>query len=104
MCDKKDGNVLLERMSQNSPILRAILTDFGISRILNAQNLPVKYFRTININGVSARYAAPEALMAFRRSRLQITEPQELKSVDVYAFSVLIWATLTRKVPWSRKV
>ena len=64
-----------------------MLTDFGISRILNTQSIAVAGFHSVDLNGASIRYAAPEVLFAFRSSSFD-TRPQIVTSADMYAFAV----------------
>ena len=98
--DLKPANILLEPMHHGSYLLRPLLTDFGISCILNPQSLAVHAFVPIQINGMSVRYAAPEQLRQFRGTNVS-TDPVTVSRSDVYAFAVVVYELLTRKQPWA---
>jgi serine/threonine protein kinase len=100
--DMKPGNVLLEPLFQGSNLVRAVLTDFGISRILEPQFLAVRAFEVANQRGLSIRYAAPEVMLECYKQIPPISEPRIVASGDVYSFGVVICEMLTRAVPWSR--
>jgi len=50
--------------------------------------------------GISYRYASPEA---FERLKSRtVPEADEDKASDVYAFAIIAWELMERKVPWGR--
>jgi len=82
--DIKPSNVLLDT-SQNHP--RAILTDFGIAKILNSQTAMT---RTGSVMG-TFDYIAPE----------QIQESSTLDGrADIYALGVMVYQMLTGELPF----
>ena len=101
-CDLKPGNVLLEPMDQGSHLVRAVLTDFGISRILNAQSLAVYAFEVIHVKGLSVRYAAPEVIASFLGKQQALVDPRIVASGDVYSTGAIIYEIVTQKLPWSK--
>ena len=103
-CDIKPENVLLE-MDKGTNRLNAVLTDFGITRVLTAPTeMAVKHFKLLNIRGASFPYAAPEVLYAMKTrrkdgSRLDDTRSvKEFKAGDVYAFGGIVFDGLNRFV------
>jgi serine/threonine protein kinase len=91
-CDIKPANILLEPVEAypNRQFLRAIITDFGIAKILDAHMLAVKAFEIKNLNG---RYAGPELLLAFRGMSPKPLSVQEILAGDVYALAVTLYET-----------
>jgi serine/threonine-protein kinase len=99
-CDIKPANILLEQIPQQ-PFIQPVLTDFGISRVLNPQGLAVKAFRPVDINGVSLLYAAPETILTFRMQVQPLLDPRVISSADIYAFAVILYEMVTRRKAWS---
>jgi serine/threonine protein kinase len=91
--DIKPANVLIYMTRTGR--YGAVLTDFGISKVLMGHDLAVKNFVTSKLFGRSILYAAPEVLED------RITISQSYLAVDVYAFAVLIMETICRRKPWS---
>lgn len=83
-CDIKPGNVMIEY--PRSGVLKALMTDFGISRILENQELGVEGLETIDLNGASLGYASPEAILRLKRISLD-QRPHIIKSGDVFSLS-----------------
>ena len=69
-CDIKPANVLLDFDSHGGLI--AVLTDYGISRVISDEALQVSGFEASDLNGASLPYAAPEVLIRFQSNVLKI--------------------------------
>jgi serine/threonine protein kinase len=70
--------------------VNAVLTDFGISNVVDERVLKVKAFEVKHRRGLTVAYAAPEAIVRFRdKNRIQ-PSPQVAKAGDVYSFAILI--------------
>ena len=78
-CDLNSNNVLVNRE------WGVKITDFGLSKVKRTSRLS----RRSGIIG-TVNYAAPEVIRGAPSS----------ESSDVYAFGVLAWEILTRKIPW----
>lgn len=65
-CDIKSANVLLKVSEQGK--LQAIVTDFGIARLLSSGRIIVSEFKESRLNGLSLSYAAPVALTRLRNA------------------------------------
>eukprot|EP00158_Paraphelidium_tribonemae_P007190 Partr_v1_DN28146_c1_g1_i1_m55315 putative protein kinase kinase kinase len=65
-CDLKPDNVLLDKQGSR---LFAVITDFGIARVVTDALLKVEAYQVKLINGVSPAYAAPEAIKELRKSQ-----------------------------------
>lgn len=63
--DIKPDNVLLELDTQTGLLVPAI-TDFGISRLVDASVKQVAAFELSTVKGLSARYASPQTFVYFR--------------------------------------
>ena len=98
-CDIKPANCLLE--TDEDGLLRLIVTDFGISRIVSVSALQVKAFRVSTLKGASASYAAPEVWDRLRGSYMP-DQPDFWKGGDMYALSVTLLELMTRKHAWKR--
>ena len=97
-CDIKPGNILLKL---GKDFLTAVLSDFGISRILDVQAPSVAGFKSHNLNGASIRYAGPEAILRFRNGvDANISHPQVIKAGDVFSLAVVVCEMLTMRIPW----
>jgi serine/threonine protein kinase len=95
-CDLKPDNVLID---QDSNGLYCVLTDFGITQIVDDSSLLVKDFQVINLNGLSIPFAAPECIVRFRNREMNISGELIMKS-DLYSFAVVIYQIFTRIQPW----
>eukprot|EP00158_Paraphelidium_tribonemae_P006307 Partr_v1_DN27770_c0_g2_i1_m67272 putative protein kinase kinase kinase len=89
--DIKAENILLYSNAQK--MVHAVISDFGITKVLDKTVVQVGAFVTVNINGMSLRYAAPELFMNQYRS------PQVICTADVYAYGILMYFVETRKRP-----
>jgi serine/threonine protein kinase len=96
--DLKPQNILLD--TESSGRLFCVLTDFGISHILEEKVIAAKAFSVVNLRGISARYASPEAYQRFRK--LAVSPSNVLKAGDIYCFAGILYDLLTRKSPWDR--
>lgn len=96
-CDIKTDNVLLDRVKGK---VVAVLTDFGISRVVEAKVLTVNEFKTSNMKALTWAYAAPEVMAAYRQRTL-ISYPWVVKSGDIYSLGSMKYVMLTKKEPWN---
>ena len=96
-CDIKPANVLLDVDRRHNLI--AVLTDFGISQIVEQRGQAVAGFERADLKGASYAYSPPEALTRFK-NRVQENDPDVWKSGDVYAIGICILHTLSRHAPW----
>eukprot|EP00158_Paraphelidium_tribonemae_P007039 Partr_v1_DN28085_c1_g1_i3_m57502 putative serine threonine-protein kinase len=94
-CDIKAENILLR--SNDKGQVSCVISDFGITKIVTSSSLQVKAFSPMVLNGLSAKYAAPEL---FSKTTNLSTE---LFAVDVYAFGVLMNFILKRREPWTSR-
>jgi hypothetical protein len=102
--DVKTANILLD-LDRHQNRLIAVLTDFGIARVVNENALLVRAFRVNDNNGGSYAYAGPEVL-----DRLFANPPQNVSqfpkaqqlstAADTYAFAIVVYELLTRMFPW----
>eukprot|EP00158_Paraphelidium_tribonemae_P001686 Partr_v1_DN24682_c0_g1_i2_m59656 putative protein kinase kinase kinase len=94
-CDLKPDNVLIDLDSR----LYAVITDFGISRIVKDNLLKVGAYQVQVIKGASIAYAAPEAIKELHGEQKD-QHPKEVMSRDVYAIGVIFWAILNGRNAW----
>ena len=97
-CDLKPANVLLD-MDANAKRVMAVLADFGISRIIDADQIKVTAFNVSEIRGASMSYAGPEAIIRFRQRALE-KNTVIWKAGDVYSLSICLLQMLMRRPPW----
>lgn len=97
-CDIKPDNILID---YRDGVLRAVITDLGISRIAEQGILKVKEFKTVNIRGASVRYASPESLHIVRDDLADHRSVLELKSSDVYSIACIIFHCINKHSPWT---
>ncbi|KAI3647307.1 hypothetical protein MP228_007528 [Amoeboaphelidium protococcarum] len=97
--DIKPANILLD-FDPHSGMLFSVLTDFGLSKIVDEQTLKVKAFQTGNIKGASISYAAPEILHQFRNSTPIGHRIVSYFAADVYAGGMVLLEMLTRRNVW----
>ncbi|KCV70869.1 TKL protein kinase [Fonticula alba] len=95
-CDLKSGNVFVSPVAGS---WRAALGDLGTSKNLNTDRSSALITTVPKLNAMSARYAAPELLAAFRRG--VSLEPGLFFPADIYAGAILLNECLTRTVPWA---
>ncbi|BDA44406.1 probable mitogen-activated protein kinase kinase kinase 11 at C-terminar half [Coccomyxa sp. Obi] len=82
--DLSGGNILLTSSSKDARKFTCKVADFGLSRVLSQEAISTGTFGTVT-------HMPPELLTTGRLS----------KSVDVYAFGVLLWEMCTGKRPWA---
>jgi serine/threonine protein kinase len=92
----KPANILIDKDVDGSII--GVLSDFGITRIVNDNALLVGAFKTRNEHAVSYMYAPPEVVLG-NDNNLSITD-QEWNARDIYCLSMIIYTMLTLKDPW----
>ena len=97
-CDIKSDNILLRRGVKRLVI---VLTDFGISRILQGKRLIVAGFQNFQVDGASYRYASPEALKRLKTG--EDHEPHIMKAGDIYGWSMITFEMITALPPWTNK-
>lgn len=83
-----------------------IVCDFGLAKMIKQVggenelgSTAVKGMHEAHAIGISYRYAAPEA---FNRMYQKSGKSDEAKPVDVYAFAVMCWEMMERKVPFHK--
>jgi serine/threonine protein kinase len=82
-----------------------VICDFGLAKFIkkpgefDLSSVSVKGMKDISAVGISYRYAAPEA---FNRMYQKQGLVDEAKPVDVYAYAVMVWELLERKVPFHK--
>ncbi|DBB02594.1 hypothetical protein WJX82_002554 [Trebouxia sp. C0006] len=82
--DLTGGNILLSSSNVNERGFCAKVADFGLSRTVGSEPIDVNTYGTVT-------HMPPELLTTGKLS----------KSVDVYAFGVLLWEMYTGQRPWS---
>jgi hypothetical protein len=98
-CDIKPANVLLDVDSKGALI--AVVSDFGIARVLSDHELKVKAFEVANTEGVTIVYGAPERIQRFKtRGAKPDMLPDIWKAGDVYSLSIGLYELLTRTHAW----
>lgn len=99
-CDVKPLNILLDVYQTHFGLMvRPKLTDFGISRVVDARALKVQAFQTANIDAASIRYASPQALLGLRQ-QFQL-QPVHILMNDVYSVSMVMMELVNRRLPWN---
>ncbi|KCV68127.1 TKL protein kinase [Fonticula alba] len=95
-CDLKPANVFVSQQPAGS--WTAALGDLGTSQNLSTDRSSALVTTAPELNAMTARYAAPEVLVAFRRRRP--LEPSHLSAADIFSAAVLLWESLSRAIPW----
>ena len=93
--DIKAANVLLEEHPTKG--VQAVITDFGISNVVDDTILTVKAFEVKNMRGLTVKYAPPEAIRRFRNKDRSKVPPGVAKAGDVYSFAIVIHAMISKK-------
>lgn len=100
-CDLKPENVLIDFNNYRNRE-SAVLTDLGISRVINDQSLGVNSFEAQSFLGLSFCHAAPELIRQFRARGADTRSSEVVLSADIYAFSIMIRECITKDVKtWS---
>ena len=97
-CDIKSDNILIE-ISADSKKIRALITDFGIARIVSRDVIRVSQLYAHVLRGLSIAYASPESIIKWK-SKLDFT-PDELRASDVYSSACVLYECLVGKRIWS---
>eukprot|EP00158_Paraphelidium_tribonemae_P005904 Partr_v1_DN27581_c0_g1_i2_m30721 putative Inherit from NOG: hedgehog protein len=98
-CDLKPDNILVDE----GPLLKAVISDFGIARIVTDKLLTVTAYRVQLINGASVAYASPEALKELRNvTKTKQPTVNEAMSRDTYALGLIIGAMLNGYPAWNQ--
>ena len=96
-CDIKPLNILLD--IDVSGRLIGVITDFGISRVVEGTSMKVGAFTLSNVKGASILYAAPDALLRFR-NKINESDPRLWKAADVFSLGATLYEVLQRCEPW----
>ncbi|KAI3652303.1 hypothetical protein MP228_003606 [Amoeboaphelidium protococcarum] len=109
-CDIKSANILLDVTENHSIQVSAVITDFGLSRIVDSQSLLVKEFKVSKLKGGSYSYASPEVFMMLGSQKgdsIQSTSFGQLSSIasvlkasDTFAFAVVLNECLNHRLAW----
>jgi serine/threonine protein kinase len=79
-----------------------VLSDFGISRVVDNNNLlTLQHFEFSALIGLSAPYAAPESWL-LRRSKVKVLDRTSAFAGDVFSWSIVLYETVNRSRPWKR--
>lgn len=97
-CDIKPANILIELSGPTT--YKAVVTDFGISRVFSKKTLLVKEFTPVRHKGASPPYASPELITIL----LKIRQTEKIRpACDVYSLAcVMFEVTGGTKCWWSR--
>jgi hypothetical protein len=77
--------------------LYSVITDFGVTQVVEKNSMLVKGFRVSNVAGLSPCYAAPE-LLDVRATKS--THPPVIQAADTFSFGVILAETVSRIPPW----
>ncbi|KAI3646196.1 hypothetical protein MP228_009124 [Amoeboaphelidium protococcarum] len=97
-CDVKPANILLQ--TRGDGFLWPVMTDFGISQLLNPEGLQVKAFQVSSLRGISLSYASPESILLYRN--LTPSSMILWTASDVYSVSIVMLELLTRSLVWNQ--
>ncbi|KAI3643678.1 hypothetical protein MP228_009842 [Amoeboaphelidium protococcarum] len=97
-CDVKPANILLQ--TRGDGLLWPVMTDFGISQLLNPEGLQVKAFQVSSLRGISLSYASPESIVLYRN--LTPSSMILWTASDVYSVSIVMLELLTRSLVWNQ--
>ncbi|KAI3632377.1 hypothetical protein MIR68_009483 [Amoeboaphelidium protococcarum] len=112
--DIKPNNILIDapREIGDPNYWRAVICDFGLAKIIGESD--IKGAKFADVQGISIRYAAPEVFKRLYlkgntvtsaskdQSAMSMTNPEEEKMADVYAFAIVIWEMMAKKSCWDR--
>ena len=93
--DLKPENVLIEIRNN---MVHAVLTDFGISAILEENLVKVKEFHVANAGGLSPLYCAPEVFEIARGKRNPNKE--NFIQSDIYSLACILYFCMNMRAPW----
>lgn len=94
--DIKTDNILLELSASGQ--LSPVITDFGVSHIVDKESLLVKAFKPSRLNGMSLHYAAPETILRVRQRRNEYN-PIVWTRGDIFSTAILVQEMMTRRRP-----
>lgn len=97
--DVKTSNILVEINAQQE--MHAVLSDFGIARILEPTAGAALDFKIANINGVSIAYASPELIIRFNGKNQTEFDSTIWQRGDVYSLAIVISEMLNRRL-WAK--
>ena len=97
-CDIKPGNILMDLRNYK---LQALLTDFGLARVLDAKAIKVEGYEPAETLGASITYASPEVLQRFIMRKHEDEPNSKIwKAGDIYALSMTLCKMLKRTNVW----
>ena len=76
-----------------------VICDFGFSNIVGTERTIVAGLYLPKTNGISVRYASPELFLKIETNKRLNSEAD--KSIDVYAFAIIVWEIIAKMKPWS---
>lgn len=89
-------------------ILRLYVGDFGIATCNDgSRKTQVQSFKTVDVEGLTLLYAAPEILNRHLNPELlkiRIQDPEMLFKSDVFSFAMTIYYMVSRQRPWAEIV
>ncbi|KCV68128.1 TKL protein kinase [Fonticula alba] len=94
--DLKPANVFASLL--DSGAWSVALGDLGTSQNLSTDRSSALVATAPELNAMTARYAAPEVLVAFQLHRP--LDRELLLPADIYSAAVMLWECLAREVPW----
>lgn len=100
--DIKPDNILLKQMDASS--YRCILTDFGSTKVVDSKSLLVSSFFVKQAVEATPAYAPPEILEQILKNEASSTaeiSAQEIKSIDVYSFGMVLHEMLFQDAPYA---
>ncbi|KCV73437.1 TKL protein kinase [Fonticula alba] len=97
-CDIKTANIFM-RIGPKPGKWQAAIGDFGTARSIGSSRSSALVHELPPLNALTARYASPEIFNSLAR-HAQLPDDECLPA-DVFAFSVVLWECLTRRVPWA---
>ena len=83
-------------MTNNDTDFRVVICDFGLAIVEQDQKVTRK---AVALNGLSPKYAAPEIFADCRLPQPSLSV-EDYKKADIFAYGVILWELITRKVPW----
>ncbi len=72
-----------------------VLTDFGISAMIDDKLLTVNAFKISELRAMSVKYAAPERILSFKKN-IPIKTTAMILSHDTYANGIIMYELLNK--------
>eukprot|EP00732_Lithocolla_globosa_P002972 Lithocolla_globosa_v1_NODE_2165_length_2129_cov_3.848120.p2 type:complete len:184 gc:universal NODE_2165_length_2129_cov_3.848120:1524-2075(+) len=91
--DLKSPNVLMKSLSDSPVPYRAVICDFGITRVSEERAIVKKWK---GLQGLSPKWAAPETFRRFKEGTLGQTTMLQDWQADVYSFTCIMHDLITR--------